>query len=830
VAGGGGIAPLDPTTLCTAMLGPATLAGGVAWLSSSIQCGRDALGDADVGELVSSLSRFIAAHPWSRAHAATLARWHRLVAIAGGSGLAPSVTGDIAATAALRSVGVVNSLRLADTLHRAATVARAPTAASACPWRTSSVTRDVASRRRAAASCPCTGEGSLALSCAAVHDVACADGARDTLPTLMAAPLQALSHIPDRAAVIATPAVPVAVLAYDAATDALLVALHAPHWDVPRCRTVVFSSGRRAVPGASARSLAKVAAADSHPLLSLLAEFEAIQHGSGATMTRIVAPTPTAAADVAPPLSTAEFDDAVDGDDGADGTAPASATGETPVGGAAFVEPDDTDTGAEVPSTAPARAKPNNKVGKAATSEGGGSGKVRSGLSRDDKLQWWEARHRLDARLGDVMAHCVALVQPLLAGMLGETTAVPPPPPAPATTATPAHDLPIPDATWGLNELRAACSARGITAIGKKATLLAAIAEWEAERSGGGATGAGADNAHSPLPLPSPLHLALCHTMQRLPWEAAFAAVWGRADASITRIPAPAWATLPSLLTSATTPSMASPSWSAWCRNLVGGRSTAADPTRLAVVVNPSADLPRTQMTLQPAVDELCTPASASPHHAGSVIVDPLYVGAPPPSGALADAVSRVDWLVYAGHGAGEAYLPRRDVAVKVRGAAGALLMGCSSAVLAPSSAWGGELDGPALSYLLAGAPAVVGNLWDVTDKDIDRFTTHLLSAAAPLWRDRAVHPPALASHMPSLVQRGRSTAKLPWLTGSAPVVWGFGGGCTDSDASAGASAPVALSVSSADVGKAAKASGKRAIVHAGGSGASSRSGRPSGV
>jgi separase len=31
------------------------------------------------------------------------------------------------------------------------------------------------------------------------------------------------------------------------------------------------------------------------------------------------------------------------------------------------------------------------------------------------------------------------------------------------------------------------------------------------------------------------------------------------------------------------------------------------------------------------------------------------------------------------------------------------------------------EPEGIALSYLCAGAPCVVGNLWDVTDHDIDR-------------------------------------------------------------------------------------------------------------
>jgi hypothetical protein len=55
-----------------------------------------------------------------------------------------------------------------------------------------------------------------------------------------------------------------------------------------------------------------------------------------------------------------------------------------------------------------------------------------------------------------------------------------------------------------------------------------------------------------------------------------------------------------------------------------------------------------------------------------------------------------------------------------------AVLMGCSSAKLFQASR-GSALSGPLASYLAAGSPCVVGNLWDVTDRDIDRFTTALL-------------------------------------------------------------------------------------------------------
>jgi Peptidase family C50 len=59
-----------------------------------------------------------------------------------------------------------------------------------------------------------------------------------------------------------------------------------------------------------------------------------------------------------------------------------------------------------------------------------------------------------------------------------------------------------------------------------------------------------------------------------------------------------------------------------------------------------------------------------------------------------------------------------------------ALLMGCSSAKLRPG-VHGGACTGALPAYLAAGSACVVGNLWDVTDRDIDRFTADLLARCA---------------------------------------------------------------------------------------------------
>ena len=85
------------------------------------------------------------------------------------------------------------------------------------------------------------------------------------------------------------------------------------------------------------------------------------------------------------------------------------------------------------------------------------------------------------------------------------------------------------------------------------------------------------------------------------------------------------------------------------------------------------------------------------------------------------------------------------------------------------------------------GCPAVVANLWDVTDRDIDRFCEALLgtwlgrkgaalgpgSAAASSSGDSpGVVTGGLAS-ISSAVSGSRAACKLPQLIGAAPVCYG---------------------------------------------------------
>lgn len=109
-------------------------------------------------------------------------------------------------------------------------------------------------------------------------------------------------------------------------------------------------------------------------------------------------------------------------------------------------------------------------------------------------------------------------------------------------------------------------------------------------------------------------------------------------------------------------------------------------------------------------------------------------------------------------------------------------LQGCSSGRLAPAGDY--EPSGVALAYVAAGGPVVIANLWDITDKDIDRFSSSVLSR----WLGKP--PPNLqevaevdvstyensreSECMSEAVVESREVCRLPHLVGAAPVCYGL--------------------------------------------------------
>ncbi|PNS15276.1 hypothetical protein CAC42_8277 [Sphaceloma murrayae] len=152
------------------------------------------------------------------------------------------------------------------------------------------------------------------------------------------------------------------------------------------------------------------------------------------------------------------------------------------------------------------------------------------------------------------------------------------------------------------------------------------------------------------------------------------------------------------------------------------GRGTA--------ILNPSGDLVKTEETLGP----LLSPLS---EHRWAV-----HTRSKPSEGTFETALRESNVMLYFGHGSGTQYVRERSVQKLTRCAQAVWLMGCSSGKVIEG--WGYESESVPLSYLGAGeggegesrdgeeaeardregmCMSVVATLWDVTDRDIDRFS-----------------------------------------------------------------------------------------------------------
>jgi len=157
-------------------------------------------------------------------------------------------------------------------------------------------------------------------------------------------------------------------------------------------------------------------------------------------------------------------------------------------------------------------------------------------------------------------------------------------------------------------------------------------------------------------------------------------------------------------------------------------------------------------------------------------------VGSMPETSFMEDAVTQKHGLLlYCGHGGGQGCLSKSKVDKMIAVNAGSfdnatlILMGCSSGKLVSVNTKGMdyfdqvpihyEPEGIALSYLCAGSPCVVGNLWDVTDRDIDKYCITLLESFLSGHGERS---------MAKCVADARSACKMKHLVGLAPVCYGI--------------------------------------------------------
>ncbi|KAJ3489057.1 hypothetical protein NLG97_g6072 [Lecanicillium saksenae] len=124
-------------------------------------------------------------------------------------------------------------------------------------------------------------------------------------------------------------------------------------------------------------------------------------------------------------------------------------------------------------------------------------------------------------------------------------------------------------------------------------------------------------------------------------------------------------------------------------------------------MLNPSSDLKNTQTFFQ-------KPFTAALDGWTSI------VNRAPLEDEFETALSKSDVFLYFGHGSGAQYIRGKTIRKLNKCKPASFLMGCSSAALTEAGEF--ECYGPVWNYMMAGCPAVVGTLWDVTDRDIDRF------------------------------------------------------------------------------------------------------------
>ncbi|WFD42957.1 separase [Malassezia psittaci] len=171
---------------------------------------------------------------------------------------------------------------------------------------------------------------------------------------------------------------------------------------------------------------------------------------------------------------------------------------------------------------------------------------------------------------------------------------------------------------------------------------------------------------------------------------------------------------------------------------------------RTAYLLNPSGDLIRSEARFSPML-------RSNAHWRGCI-------GHAPVVDEMTRALAENDTFLYFGHAGGELYIQPTQLRALSR-CATVMLWGCSSGRLKEYGEY--DTDGTPYRYMAAQCPALLANLWDATDKELDGVCEAVLSLVGLL--------PSSTSHLTlaQAVAQARSYCKLPYLTGAACVVYG---------------------------------------------------------
>ncbi len=181
-------------------------------------------------------------------------------------------------------------------------------------------------------------------------------------------------------------------------------------------------------------------------------------------------------------------------------------------------------------------------------------------------------------------------------------------------------------------------------------------------------------------------------------------------------------------------------------------------------ILNPSGDLKHTQNTFQ-------KPLQSLKEWDG-------IINREPGEDEIKAALASKDVLLYFGHGSGAQYIRAREIK-KLDKCAVTMLMGCSSGALVEAGDF--EPYGPPTNYMHAGCPALVATLWDVTDKDIDRFAKSTFEhwglfdpRDVGKGKGRMKEESSGKMSLVEAVARGRGACNLRYLNGASVCVYGI--------------------------------------------------------
>lgn len=179
---------------------------------------------------------------------------------------------------------------------------------------------------------------------------------------------------------------------------------------------------------------------------------------------------------------------------------------------------------------------------------------------------------------------------------------------------------------------------------------------------------------------------------------------------------------------------------------LLQSNTALSSPLKLHYIINPGGDLGRTEALFAPKF-------TAVPGWSGCVRETPRDFLA---------SLHGKDLFVYIGHGSCEEFM---------RPASGeplppCLLLGCSSGAVHVNGVF--ESNSNVRNWLCCQSPMVVANLWDVTDKDIDKFSLSVFE------RWNLFGDGVDSIDVSQSVVKSRQLCILKYLNGSAPVVYGL--------------------------------------------------------